>query len=538
MWVDKEGRRSKVGFMERARKAFRIADPAQTTEGTFERDFELMFELLSTLSAPDTDASGSAYDVEACGYASVLDERYELAGASGASLDDKVAALWTCYHEAPSRRILFGQDQKPRSFATGLDGLRRLWGFVVAVVPVVTLLGFLLNMPVPRTSVRDVTFVIGPGTPVQSVRRATVRDLGAVAWRTLGRLGLRTVGLAIPSAPEPQSDWWARLRPHAAATVVLGLICRLLLYLIGIWRSLAPNRPATTIPWLAMIPWLYLQVLFAVPVLLYSLLGLILSFAYVGVVGQWLRLLSDEREGARNRPAARVPTLSLAAALAWLARRPIVWLRSSVATDSRFTNLADLIEAQLAFYDMQQRGVQTGLALGDALDELWRDLPEMEKARLHLAGHSFGALVVANAARTLAFRPEFKGEIRTVTFLQGALASAWYDRERVLLDRVTGAVSSVFSRYDTANGFWYPLGNLGREAAGHVGLCGGLDIADNPMPPMLVVPPQLGRPGKPPKGLNVDASRLVYDGPPAVGGGHGDIYKDDVIHVLWAAMQL
>ena len=44
--------------------------------------------------------------------------------------------------------------------------------------------------------------------------------------------------------------------------------------------------------------------------------------------------------------------------------------------------------------------------------------------------------------------------------------------------------------------------------------------------------------GEAPYALNLDASRLIYDGSPAAGGGHDDVYKDDVIHMLWAINQL
>ncbi|MBM3492808.1 MAG: hypothetical protein FJX72_00585, partial [Armatimonadetes bacterium] len=168
LWVDKEGRRSKIGFIAGVRRAFRIAEPDKVNEGTFERDFELMFDLLSTLSAPDTDASGHEYDAVAQDLAHVLEERYELVGAPGSTLDDKVAALWTCYDEAPARRVLMGQDRKPQPFAAGLQGVQKLLGFVVAVVPVVTLLGVLLNLPVPKLTVRDVQFVVGAAAPIQS----------------------------------------------------------------------------------------------------------------------------------------------------------------------------------------------------------------------------------------------------------------------------------------------------------------------------------------------------------------------------------
>ena len=545
LWLDKEGRRSKAGFMERVRAAFRAGDPAQVSEATFERDFELMFDLLATLSAPDTDASGSAYDDEARGLAEVLDARYRLRTSPEASLDDKVAALWTCYYEAPSRRVLMPQDSPAKPSATGLQGLRRLFGFMVSAVPILTLAGLLLNAPVPGAKAYDVHYPAGGGPPVRTVRRATMRDVAGMAWMATGRITLRSArtvwlatGASVPGRAVGPLRPLHLVRVHLAAALGLALISVALLFTIRLWRFLfAHDRPASAIPWLALMPWLYLQVLFSLPIFVYSVGGLVLSFAYFGVLGQMLRLVSDERTGLRDRPTTRVPLLNIGAGFAWLARVPIRWLKGAVALDSRITNVADMAEAQLAFYDMQERGVRTGVLLGDAIAEIWRDVPELRSARLHLAGHSFGALVVANAGRRLAFDGTFAGDLRTITLLQGALASAWFDREPTLLKRVSGTVSAIFSRYDTANGFWYPLGNMGREAAGYVGLCGSFGIVANPMPPMLVVPPLLGAPNGQYSALNIDASRIIYDGSPAMGGGHGDIFKDDVIHVLWAAMQ-
>jgi hypothetical protein len=299
------------------------------------------------------------------------------------------------------------------------------------------------------------------------------------------------------------------------------------------------GKAARGIPWLAMAPWLYLQVLFALPVLVFDLVTFLLAGLWIGPFFQWLRLISDERTGLRDRPAAWAPTINIGWLLACVARYPLRLLRDAVAVDSRATTLADAIDCQLAYYDMQRRGVVTGAQLGDALAELFHDCPELDKAKLHLAGHSFGAVVVSNAARELSHRAAFKGDLRTVTMLNGAIASGWFEREATLRNRVSGGVTAVYSRYDTANGFWYPLASVGRQAAGSVGVCGDFTPTKYEMPPMLVCPPPLeGAPTKPCRMLNVDGSRLMYAGSAVLGGGHGDIDKDDVMHVLWSATQV
>ena len=70
--------------------------------------------------------------------------------------------------------------------------------------------------------------------------------------------------------------------------------------------------------------------------------------------------------------------------------------------------------------------------------------------------------------------------------------TAWFEDERRILRCLDGALACVYSRYDSANGFYYPVANHGRLAAGSV----------------------------------------------ATGGGHDDIFKDDLIHLAWAVTLL
>jgi len=540
LWLDKEGRRSKRGFMANVRETFELKNPA-LGEATLDRDFELMFDLLSTLSAPDTEASDPRYAAEAQGLAAVLDTRYELRSSPGACLDRKTTALWTCYTYSPPRKVVLSQDQEPSRFVRGLQGLGKLGSFVLSVVPLVTLLGLVINLPIPKYSVRDVRFVVGPaGRPVpeQSVRRGTVRDAVALAWRGLGESAM-----ALPHANDVRSVLPRvpyRAWVHIAAGASCAVLSLVLLWAVGFWHSVfRAGKASHGIPWLAMVPWLYLQLIFAAPVLLFDLVTFLIAGLGIGPLFQWLRLISDERTGLRDRPSARVPTLNIGWLLACIARYPLRLLRSAVAVDSRATTLADAIDCQLAYYDMQRRGVTTGVQLGEALAELFHDCPELAEAKLHLAGHSFGAVVVSNAARDVSHRTAFRAELRTVTLLNGAIASGWYEREATVRDRVSGGVTAVYSRYDTANGFWYPLASVGRQAAGSVGICGDFTPEKHEMPPMLVCPPPLhGTPRKPCRMINVDGSRLMYAGAAALGGGHGDIDKDDVMHVLWSATRV
>lgn len=541
LWIDRDGRRSKREFLKNVREVFRPIDAA-ATENEMERDFELMFELLSSLSAPDIEATGPEVDDLARFLAETLDSRYDLRAAAGSELDRKVAVLWTCYTYAAPRKIVHPQSEAPGGFLGAFGGLRKLVGFLMSVVPLLTLVGLIVNLPVPRYSVRDVQFVLGPDgadRPQTLVRRGTVRDGAGQCWRDIGTAAMSMPVLEDLPAGLPMIP--ARAWVHLGAAAGLGLISLILLAAVGLWRSVfALNKPAAGIPWLAMIPWFYLQVLFSLPLLVISLIGLVLSGFGLGRLVQMVRLVSDERTGLRDRPESRTPALNVGWLLASIARMPILLLRRAVALDSRATGVADVIESQLAYYDMQRRGVRTGVELGEAIAELVRERPILGEAKLHFAGHSFGGLVVSNAARSLAFNASFSGSIRTVSLLNGAIASGWYDREPTLRARITGAVSAIYTRYDTANGFWYPLSSVGRLAAGSVGLSGDVEAEHHVMPPMLISPPLLnpvaGR-GSGCRFLNVDASRIMYAGPPALGGAHGHIDRDDVLLTLWAAIQ-
>jgi pimeloyl-ACP methyl ester carboxylesterase len=234
----------------------------------------------------------------------------------------------------------------------------------------------------------------------------------------------------------------------------------------------------------------------------------------------------------------------------------------------------DFLDNELAFWRMQIGGVEAGARAADFLADLFQRL-ELGKVRVHLVGHSFGALVVANVVRHLALVPELRkklerlqpvdpngnpypgdGKVNTLCLLQGALASAWFLHERELLNYLCGSLACIFSRYDTANGFYYPVSNHGRLAAGYVGLYKVAGMLPTPLPEpgrqedvgvftSLTEPPPLshlleGHKTVDPRVwlLNLDASRMIYEGPVLAGGGHGDIFKPDVLHLIWAVTRL
>jgi pimeloyl-ACP methyl ester carboxylesterase len=224
---------------------------------------------------------------------------------------------------------------------------------------------------------------------------------------------------------------------------------------------------------------------------------------------------------------------------------------------------------------MQARGVEAGAEAARLIKRLFEEVPELDGARVHLLGHSFGGLVVSNIAHTLTKavpistwehgKPE-DDRVSTLCTIQGALASNWLEENPEVVDTVSTTIGAVYSRYDTANMFYYPLANRSRQAQGHVGFSGapGYKVAPRDRCPRdctgerneqgdPLVDAKNGQArhihrsrayttlADPPRIIchneraiiNVDASRLIYEGPPASGGGHADIYKDDVVHLLW-----
>jgi pimeloyl-ACP methyl ester carboxylesterase len=239
------------------------------------------------------------------------------------------------------------------------------------------------------------------------------------------------------------------------------------------------------------------------------------------------------------------------------------------------------LDNQFAFWEMQIRGVDTGIAAAAFLSHLWPQLTgclnteddEGGPVRVHVIGHSFGGLVVANMARHLCLDTNNRDRaadlpvvprLASLTLLEGAIASAWFEGERRLKRYVRDCIAAIYSAYDSANGFYYPLANGGRCAAGYVGLFRVGDkrpvlhcpVAGSPghrgLFASLVSSPGLRRLldehlGKIPHDtnadglpyvVNLDASRMIFDGPVSAGGGHADIFKDDVVHLLWEVTRL
>lgn len=497
-WVDKAGRRHKASFMENVRALFEPRDEQAAAD--FANDFEDLFDLFSRMSAPGTEAISGVIDEDRLRALTASLDKYNLRDASRAERYDKTAAVWTCYFESKPKRVLVDQHEKPDAFMGFPRAFATLVRFLIGVLGIVVFLGLLYRALVP----------IGGG----------VWELLVEGWMALNE--------AAPFAAALVQDWRLWL---------VGLFVGAVLYLIATasLRTRHPERTGGGVPVLAVLSWVYLQALFMLPLLAYL-------FVTYFTGGLFRRGLFDERFGIRNKTTSEAPGLYPRYLLAEFARYPLLLFKDAVAPDSALVRLADALNEQLAFWEMQRKAVDTGHRAAEVLAGLVRDCPGLAQARIHFVGHSFGSLVVANIVRRLALEADLKrcipdGAIHTLCLVQGALASAWIEKEAALRQSVNGAIAAIYSRYDSANGFYYPLGNHGRLAAGYVGLVGeDFQTEKQGGWPMLVHPPALtpssstGRP----RIINIDASRLIYEGPVAVGGGHGDIFKDDIIHLIWA----
>lgn len=604
-WVDKSGRRRKRAFLELVEETFqRPAEPVergQPKEKRFTTVFEDIFQLLARMSAPGTDClTDQELRSQAHDLAGRL-EPFSLREAPDADISIKIVAVWSCYHQSVPIRILHDQDDPPKRFNSVWDSVKTLANFVVGVVGIGVVLGWV--------------FHLSWGNVRGELISVCTRLVELPFWTTLARwlVDLPLFGPRFPAiGHRAEGIWlgigtvWGRqwrigevhLPLGMAAVVLFASLIVLCTAAVNSWLK-GPDHEPKNMPLLPVAAWLPVQVVFAAPLLLTAFLYFFVGGPILSLLG-WMGFhptlgLYDERDGKRNSvpPPHLYPETSRfrqrvsRAAIwlssprrifAWIARLPLSWVRKCVAPDSVVANLAEAIDNQFDFWEMQRLGVEAGREAAAFLEKMLTpqrrpDTPEniaiagiKEDVRLHFIGHSFGGLVITNAARRLALnkdqavRAKDVGTYRRVNphsliLLQAAVASSWFEKEEILRRSVKGAVANIYSRYDTANGFYYPLANSGRQAAGSVGLFGvGRDeIKGSPRAvetvgkggrlASLVEPPDLASWAATPADdapylLNLDASRLISEGNVALGGGHGDIFKDDIVNLAWAVMRL
>jgi hypothetical protein len=209
----------------------------------------------------------------------------------------------------------------------------------------------------------------------------------------------------------------------------------------------------------------------------------------------------------------------------------------------------------LTFWKMKDRAKSVGETAGHTL--LKQVLGAAgANVRVHLAGHSFGCIVVSASLAGPGGRGALPRPAHSLLLMQGAL-SLWsycsdipYARGRagffrsIISDRkVTGPIVTTISAKDTAVGRFYPIGAGARGdvqfapgtfpkygGVGSFGVRGpGLEIVDLPM--RAVSEPYEFAPGKI---YNLESTRYICEGG-GTSGAHSDIAKPEVGHAFWSA---
>ncbi len=563
-WIDMSGRRSKFSFLQRAQLLFKPR--SGVSDGDYLNTLEDLYEFMTYVSAPDVEALNNPMTATAATLLRQLDRNTDmygqLSGGPAPRPEDKATLAWRCYQEADAQRVLVDQSVPPQPFGSPLQALSNLLKFAVAVAGLTAVLGLVSRL-------LHWAPLAGPiGQALSAAGAFCLRGLHAllpgssfVLAAPVTGIALLLLALAILTGTGWYHQRYDKAKDAHGKNKEKGAR-GLPVLAVGSWL---PLQIALTLPLLvvlfAMFLFRNLFILLAAPLLCGLCLSLHvgvfwpLTFLLAGLVAigyvQYLRNTPVHGLFSERMESGTLAAQNLRDILARLARWPVHLLKEAVSEDSEALDLADAVDRQLAFWEMQRDGVQAGQKAGEFLDGLFRQMTAknpaaLDGARLHFIGHSFGALVVANAARHLAAVPNPCVPVHSLTLLQAALASDWFQKELWCWDpaKLRGALACVYSSYDSANGFYYPAANCGRLAAGYVGLCGVGDKAEclgkDGLFASLVQPPNLSQhvSGPAPHLLNLDASRLIFAGSIASGGGHDDIYKDDVIHMIWAITAL
>jgi len=582
-WFDGNGRRNKASFLRNVEELFErpssLAERHQPPSQRFTDIFEDIFELFSRMSAHDTSALDNAEIENQAKKLGVLLEGCHLRDAASAEPADKVAAAWTCYYRALPKRLLTDQSQPSGRFIRPWDAFKTFIKFLMGAGGMFIILSVLSHL-------------------WQRLQQSWLQQHWlSTAWGSIVEL-FRNLGFGAA--------------PRTAAVVTLYLIA-FGLSVAYLWYKARPSLPESAKPNKGialprLLAWLIIEIPCVLPAVAYAVVTYFFSGFLVplvrAVTGASSKavfpLLFDERFGNRNqeiairpeeqpvmftRDAAGEEKITIRSAsprlrLAHLALWPVKLLRQGIARNSESNGLIDALNNQLAFWEMQFRGVDAGNKAAHFVARLLEKpinaevegttVNCLDGTRIHFLGHSFGALVVANAVRHLALDKELRlpdgtpqvPGIHSLCLLQGAIATNWFEEEQTLVQGgdgaapyIRGALANIYSAYDTANGFYYPLANHGRLAAGFLGLywpdknvparaaLPGSEPGNQGLFASLTAPPDLvGRLPAPapahPYIVNLDASRMIYEGGVALGGGHDDIFKDDVLHLVWAVTRL
>jgi hypothetical protein len=584
-WVDLDGRKRRDDFLQATVSEFQAIDNTGSQADLINL-MEDVYQYFTTTSAPDINPLEPRLQDQS----SVLFERlkhYQIVQAPGATMPERVAVLWTKYHEATHLGSTQEQLDKPRSYATSRERILRASSFLLRIFIPVVGLSALLD---PFKSLFDLPII------KQWLKQPTINKVfeSLVVYTVLYFLSW---ALLLHVA---RSNKKARIEREATRVAPQDQEL----------RTPVPSKPKRTkvarpldVP--SLLAWSIMQVAHLVPVLAYclltypSIIGLGISWAVVlGVVTffsmhmpadrllfqattvialvgwvilcwtQWYstNVSFDERAGKRGQKPDedKLKTVEFglrARFISGFASYPSQLAHEADVPYSRAYGLWDTVRSQLAIVRMQMRAVSRAPRAKDVICQLVRAAKDdgglfKEDVRIHLFGHSFGGLLVVNLAKHLAYESV---PVHTVCTLQGAYASDWFVGEDATLNNVTGWVAAIYTQYDTATGAMYSLANAGRNACGNIGLSSTRDNPlgkDRSMPVATYAPLPNASLSEPPDiferlaltgmklaerepnshcpVLNIDCSRFMSEGPVATGGAHDDIFKSDTIHMLWS----
>jgi hypothetical protein len=212
---------------------------------------------------------------------------------------------------------------------------------------------------------------------------------------------------------------------------------------------------------------------------------------------------------------------------------------------------------QLSFWKMKDRARRIGEA---GMHAFLRTIQEggngQRPVRIHLMGHSFGCIVVSAMVNGPARGPGLARPIDSLVLVQGAL-SIWsysprlpdepgrpgYFHDVIAKNRVSGAIVTTQSQYDTAVGQYYPLAAGARQQVafaqtelpkyGALGAFGirGLDYLTDDR---QMMPSHVDYSFKSGAVYNLESSRYIRFGS-GPSGAHNDIDGHEVAHALWQA---
>ncbi|MBX3118766.1 MAG: hypothetical protein KF784_06845 [Fimbriimonadaceae bacterium] len=588
-----------------------IAPISPKIRAEMKSDFEDLFDLFSKLSAPEVDPFAPRLGSDAYDLGAMLNKYrpsdYDAGPGRPANVtqEEVLTIAWTCYHESDNQKATTEQDDDASRFVSVTKWLMMIINVVIAGAGLATVIGFITQSKALKEGVMNLATRVVKEVFPQSLSWTTLSQAAfwigvwtAILWLIFGVIFLtsrdREYMQGEEDAQESLDPRWRKARRKGGLKAV-GTLIYLLLQTV---HAIPILLYCLVTPFFATMPALLAMIAISGG-LVYFNLGLpsdniaawslwagasalsifTLIFSRVQFqerIGKAGEAPSVYRQGFRSRWRFGVQTPRKI--LLGFARFPAIVVAKMMKSDERVRPLWVAIENQFAFWRMSRKATVTGeyvfRFLKGIVDEEQRDSKENKRAnnlagaRIHLLAHSHGGLVVANAARWIANdkdlvespidteeneeTPESTPKermlkLQTVCTINGAFMSTWYEKENVLLDTVKGCVASIYSRYDVANSFWYPLANLGRKSAGYVGLWLGdphpAPLIGEPLPSAsLIESPnfadRIRRIGRDPKGkkvLNIDGSRLVFAGPALPQGSHNDVYKDETVLLFWAA---